>query len=444
MSGNKKRKNTGSKNRSSSSRGKKTNEKRSAAGSTVSRSADRNAKYNGPERRSSNSIKYNGPERRSIRNAASKNMSSSGSKKQGSESHSGNRRNRKRKPRISRNITKGISRFFSHIGRMSSSLFSRLSSPSGSKIPLIIIACSAAAVLIGITIFIFTNRNALSIEVDGFFIGIIERNRNITAEHLHEVAVAKITAEVGTRIQVTEEVTITPVNARRRDMVTVDFAVDSISRHFTYTLEAAIITIDSREVATLRNAADAQDVLDRIISAHIGEGANLVDSGFVEDVSIIQRFVDSDEIIRSDLAFSRLTTTTMTESLYQVQQGDTVWDISRAHGITQEEFFAMNPDVTPERLRVGQTITLTLPTPILSIRTVEEFRYIEPAPHRTETITNSAQNRGWSRVAQQGRDGQQEVTAHIVRVNGFERERIIVDTTITVPPVDEIIEIGTR
>ena len=435
MSGNKKKKGAAPKSRSARSRDKKANEKRAAV-----RNAERSTRYSGPDRRSSSGIKYNGPERRSIRTASNMSMT----QKQRSESISNRRRSRRRKPSIIRNIAMGIKRFFSYIGRMFSNFFSRFTGKNAVKIPVGIIVCSAAAILIGITVFIFTNRNALNIEVDGVLIGTIERSREITAEHLQEVAIAKIAAEVGTRVQVAESVTITPVNARRRDLITVDFAINSISRQFTYMLEAAIITIDGREVATLRNTADAQGVLDRIISEHVGADANLVESGFVEDVSIIQRFVDSEEIIRSDLAFSRLTTTTMTESLYQVQHGDTIWDISRNHGITQEQFATMNPGVTPATLRAGQTVVLTLPTPILSIRTVEEFTYTELAPHRTETITNQTQNRGWSRVQQQGRDGQQEVTAHIVRVNGFERERIIVDTVITVPPVNEIIEVGTR
>ena len=440
MSGNSKKKSAASKSRRARSRDKKSNEKRSAAGPVAAaRGSERSTRYNGPERRKS-SIKYNGPERRSIRNASDMRKT----QLQRSVSISDSRRRRRRKPSIIRNIKAGIKRFFSYLGRMFSRFFSRFTGKNAVKIPAGIIAGAAAVILIGITIFFFTHRNALSIEVDDFFIGTIERNRHITAEHLQETAIAKITAEVGTRVQVAETVTITPVNAGRRDLITVDFAIDSISRHFTYMLEAAIITIDGREIATLRNVADAQDVLDRIISTHVGTDANIVDSGFVEDVAIVSRFVDSEEIIRSDLAFSRLTTTTMTESLYQVQHGDTIWDISRNHGITQEQFATMNPGVTPETLRAGQTVVLMLPTPILSIRTVEEFTYTELAPHRTETVTNPTQNRGWTRVQQQGRDGQREVTAHIVRVNGFERERIIVDTVITVPPVDEIIEVGTR
>ncbi|MCL2873423.1 MAG: G5 domain-containing protein [Defluviitaleaceae bacterium] len=426
MSGNKEEKNAGARNRNSRSDDKRSNERHL--------NNDRGKEHSGVDRK----ISSRGSTDREIKNTRSSRIKPN--KSQRVSSRSSERGKRKRKPSIIRNIKAWVKRFFSYVRLLFSNFFSLF---SGMKIPVSVIALSSALILIGITVFFFTNRNALRIEVDGVFVGVIERNRSITAEDLHYTAVAKTVAEVGTRIEVVERVTIVPVNARRRNMVTVDSAIDSIRRLFTYTLEAAVITVDGEEIAIVRNAVDAQSILDNIISEFVGDNATLVESGFAEDVLITQRFVDSDDIVRSELALSRLTTTTMTDSFYQVQPGDSVWLLSRNHGITQEEFFAMNPGVTPD-LQIGQFITLTLPTPILSVRTVEEFKFIELAPHGTETITNSAQNRNWSRVAQQGRDGQQEVTVHIVRINGFERERITVDTVITVPPVDEIIEVGTR
>jgi len=350
------------------------------------------------------------------------------------------RKRRGRKASMLRSFRKGLKRFFRRIGIVLASFFALF---KGIKLPVGLIAGLSAAILIGIIIFIFTNHNALSIEVDGVFVGVIERNRAITAEDLQNTAIAKLAADAGTRVEVLESVTITPINARQRDLVTVDAAIDSIRRIFTYTLEAGIITVNGEEIAIVRNASDAQSILDSIISEFANESATIVDSWFVEDVVITTRFVNSEDIIRSDLALSRLTTTAMADSIYQVQPGDSVWLLSRNHGITQEEFFSMNPGISPD-LQIGQFITLTLPTPILSVRTVEELRLIEVAPHATETITNSAQNRNWSRVVQQGRDGQQEATVHIVRVNGFERERVTVNTVITVSPIDEIIEVGTR
>lgn len=51
---------------------------------------------------------------------------------------------------------------------------------------------------------------------------------------------------------------------------------------------------------------------------------------------------------------------------YTVRANDTLWDIATRYGITVAQLTAANPDVNPDALRPGQTLTIPTKTPLVS------------------------------------------------------------------------------
>ena len=299
-----------------------------------------------------------------------------------------------------------------------------------------------AAAITGIVMYAARN-NANEVYTGETRAGVIKMNKKITAETLKNLAVNKIESEIGMRISVFEEVYFKPAHASSKNIMTEEQVIAVMAGAFTYTVEAAEIHVDGERYAVLKNAAEAETVRDNIIEAYVQEGSVIIEKGFVEDFLITLNFVDRGELMDSDRAYRELTRTTGTQQNYTVRKGDTLWQISVDTGMSMDDLYSLNPGLT-QNIFVGQTIVLTALKPVLSVRTVEEVTHTEVVPKTIEYIQNNTQLKSYSRVIQQGRDGQQDVISHIERVNGFTIGSVMIDYTITTPAVPDIIEVGTK
>ena len=303
---------------------------------------------------------------------------------------------------------------------------------------LLIIAATAAAAG-----YAALRKNANDVLVGDTRAGTIKINKKITAASLRDLAVNKIENEIGMRIRINEEVSFEPVRASGKSLNTEEYIVASIAGALTYNVEAAVITVDGERLAALKNIPEAEAIRDNILESYVQEGSVIIEKGFVEDFEIRLEFIEQNELTDTDRAYRELTATTGAELIHTVRGGDTLWQISLDSGMSLDELYELNPGLT-SNIRDGQEIVMITQKPVLSVRTVEEVKYTEVIPKKTEYIQNSSQLKTYSRVIQQGRDGQQDVTAHIIRINGFTTDKEIVDFVVTSPEVNDVIEVGTK
>ena len=302
---------------------------------------------------------------------------------------------------------------------------------------LILVALIAAAVLA------LNRKNAVDVYVGETRVGAVKFNKKVSADSLRDIAVNKIENEIGMRIRANETVIFLPVHAQKKNMTTEEMIIAAIAGALTYKVEAAVITVDGERFAALKSEQEAETIRLNILNSYVQEGSVIVEKDFVEDFSVDLIFVEMNEITDSDRAYAELTATTGAEQKYSVRKGDSLWQISIDSGMSLDELYELNPDLS-SNIYVGQQISILTQKPVLSVRTVEEFIYTEVIPKSTEYMQNSTQLKSYSRVIQQGRDGQQDVTSHIERINGFTVDSKVVDYVVTVPAVDDIIEIGTK
>jgi uncharacterized protein YabE (DUF348 family) len=96
-------------------------------------------------------------------------------------------------------------------------------------------------------------------------------------------------------------------------------------------------------------------------------------------------------------------------------------------------------------LKIGQVINLETTKPYLSVRTADEVTRTEVIPMQTEVRDNPSQAKSYRRTIQEGRDGKEEITVRITRVNGLlekpeeEVRRVTVEQAVT-----RIVEEGTQ
>ena len=313
----------------------------------------------------------------------------------------------------------------------------------------ILVSLAAALVLIGGGVGIhhaLTVKNGLAIDLNGTRLGIIKvvKNKDVTGEYLADLAVKKLEQDVGARVQVQELVTMELIHAKKADFVTEDFIVNELRKNFTFLVEAARISVDGREMATVASEKDANAILDDIKNAFLQDGLEIQEVSFVEDVQTASVFVAYEDIVTMNRAAEILNTNLIEEKMYMIVDGDSLDKIAGKAGMTRAELLAINPGYTETSiLRIGETMMLTVPRPLLSVQTKERVTYVEVVPKPVEIRENAGEHKSFSRILQQGKDGQQQVTADIVRVNGFEERREIVDTVELEAPITEIKEVGT-
>ena len=314
---------------------------------------------------------------------------------------------------------------------------------------ILLISLAAALVLIGGGFGIhhaLTVKNGLAIDMNGTRIGIIKvvKNKDVTGEYLADLAIKKLEQDVGARVQVQETVTTELLHAKSAAFVTEDFVVNELKKSFTFLVEAARITVNGNEMAVVASEKDALSVLDDIKNGFLQDGLEISEASFVEEVLTELMFVAYEDIISTDRAAEILNTNLIEEKMYTIVDGDTLDRIAEKAGMTRAELLALNSNYSVDTiLRIGEKMILTVPRPLLSVMTRERVTYTEVVPKPVEIRENASEHKSFSRILQQGKDGQRQVTADIIRINGFENGREIIDTLEIEAPITEIKEVGT-
>ncbi len=293
----------------------------------------------------------------------------------------------------------------------------------------------------------FTNKNAQNVYLNGELIGVID-GLAVTAEDIYDTALAKLKADFdeGVVLKVSGDVTTEPVHASKGETSVFDYIATEVCKKFTYEVQAAVIYVDAKKMAIVESEEKANVILENIKSELLQNGINIVKSEFVEFVEVKLEFVDKSDIIPIEEARDILTVETDVEKSYTVAQGDNLYLIAENANMSFKSLLAINPDIDPAiPLQIGQKIILHVPKPLISVKTTEERTYYDIIPKKTEYKQNPNMPKSYSKVIQQGKDGQSEVTAEIYRVNGFEEgERKIINERVIIEPITEIIEVGKK
>lgn len=129
------------------------------------------------------------------------------------------------------------------------------------------------------------------------------------------------------------------------------------------------------------------------------------------------------------------------EGEYVVQSGDTLWAIARKYDTTVDDIVSLNPNAS-EEIKIGDTLRVMAYTPVVTVTTVKRVEYDETIDYTTEVVETKDMYRGKSEIAQSGEDGERHIVADLVKVNGLEVRRDIIEETVTREPVTQIKRVG--
>lgn len=298
-------------------------------------------------------------------------------------------------------------------------------------------------VIVGVTNFV-TRPNGAAVYLDGEAVGVVRWGRQrIDLEYIETHAIARLEGRYGTRVRLSQEIEANPVRVGRAEAISFDTLISRLLSGLDYYIGGAKISVDGAVFAALSSLEQAEELLAEIARPFTQNLANLDYYEFVENVAVTQTYFHHTELVTAAAALEALTTPRAVTGTHIVRPGDNLYTIAINTGMGFNALLAANPNVNPDVfLREGQVLVVTRLLPVLSVRTFQRVTIEEAIPAPVELTVVNTLAPGLRNIIQQGRDGLQRVTIDIVKVNGEEAERRIVNTEVINPPVTEIAQIG--
>lgn len=207
------------------------------------------------------------------------------------------------------------------------------------------------------------------------------------------------------------------------------------------TVDGAAILVAGETRAVLPTEKEAYEVLKTMQEKYTEDGAKVT---FDQPVEVLLRSVPLSMAVGVESAVEILEGRNVTgDSIYTVKEGDTFWSIATAYGMDVDTLMAINESKN-ERIAIGDTLTVKVPVPYLSVRATRTVTYEEEIPFTTRQIEDSSMYRGKSAVVTAGVAGKKEVEATVVKVNGIEVSRTVLSETVLSEPTEKVVKIGTK
>lgn len=225
---------------------------------------------------------------------------------------------------------------------------------------------------------------------------------------------------------------------------------DEILDHLTYLKDMKVtgcgIYVDGRQTAVVDSEKGARQILAELTQPYVQQNVNkqYEEIGFDQRVEIKPVNTRLGRLEQKDDVLNFMKTGEEEKKIHSVAKGETFSQIAQSSGLKLSELAAGNPGIDPNRLQIGQELTLTKVSPIVDVQTVEIASYKMPVYYGIDYESSGAVYKGEQAVKQQGQNGKRQVTAKILRKNGVEQSRTELSSQIVRQPVNQVILVGTK
>ncbi len=211
-------------------------------------------------------------------------------------------------------------------------------------------------------------------------------------------------------------------------------------------LKAYAIDANGKILATLKTKDEAQSILDSLVKPYVTEEEeeNIEKIDFREKVKVIETITDIDGFDDYEKALHYISKGTNETKIHKIEKGENFWVLADNYNIKVDDLLKANPDVSPEKIQIGQEVSLVVPKPFITVVTTEKKEYTEYIPYETENKDTNVLYKGEYRIEKNGEKGEREVVARIYKENGIEVEREILEENILKQPVTKVVLNGTK
>lgn len=231
--------------------------------------------------------------------------------------------------------------------------------------------------------------------------------------------------------------------------VEIDVAEILDSKAVTLGVRVPIFTlmVDGKDMGMFESEEEVDDLLDTISMTYLEENSEIKDVKYKEDIYVIKSLVTIEEFetrVPFESLLYSITKGTDEKRIHKVQKGENYWVIAKHYNISPEDLIKANPDVVPERLQIGQEISLIVPKPLITTITSEVVEYTEYIDYETKYEETQSLFKGEYRVKKAGVKGEKQVKAMVSKENGIEVSKTVIDEVKLKDPVTKVVVKGMK
>ncbi|CAM3075106.1 M23 family metallopeptidase [Paenibacillus sediminis] len=139
---------------------------------------------------------------------------------------------------------------------------------------------------------------------------------------------------------------------------------------------------------------------------------------FSEQINVVPVETDPHNIINPEDAVKMLTTDQATPIIYEVREGDTISSIAKKYNLSEKQIYKNNPGVQELYLQIGDELNLTVPKPLLTLKTVEIVTEEIVTEPKIVVRKSDSLRSGQSKVISEGNSGLKRMEYRITKENG--------------------------
>ncbi len=207
------------------------------------------------------------------------------------------------------------------------------------------------------------------------------------------------------------------------------------------------ISVNNNEISFFENKKQANEVLSLIKESYLEKDVEYAEVFFNERVEVIPAIRDITSGIEYDTvddAIYFISKGSDEKKSHEVKKGENFWIIAQRYNVGVDDLIKANPKVAPRALQIGETISLIVPKPFISVSTVRLAKYEESIPFDIVYEDNANLYKGEFRTKVDGVYGHREVDAKIYYKNGVEIGRVVLSEKISSNPSKKVVYRGTK
>ncbi len=172
----------------------------------------------------------------------------------------------------------------------------------------------------------------------------------------------------------------------------------------------------------------------------------IMDMDFGDYIEVVECYLPASEIMDTSEAISDITEDKATPTIYKVQSGDTLSEISEKTNVPLDDLISMNESLQNEFsvILVGQELTVTVPRPKLQVKSIVQQYYEEDYEAEVIYIDNDDWYTTETKTLQEPSAGHHNVMAQITYVNDEKADVSYLKEDVTYEAIAKIVERGTK
>lgn len=231
------------------------------------------------------------------------------------------------------------------------------------------------------------------------------------------------------------------------EIITYSELVEDMLEVAEYSYVGYGIALDGEIVDAMSHSEDniekALEIIQNKYNEPVMDG-EITDIHFLETVDIQEVTSKTKNYLDVNGLVEVLTEPIVVKKTHIVKSGDSLWQIAWDNDMPLDDLLGLNPEFNENKyLQIDDVLTLENEKPRLSTVVVEQVQYRGVSYRDIETVENPDEYKNWSRVIEEGSDGESYFTEDIHFTDGNENTRVIVDEVVITPSERQLIEVGT-